>query len=71
MEPKPIQIPTGKSIMINVNSIMDYVITTRSGSEITGFILPNNPLKVTNGGDLARFDLNVRQAPSEDFQIIE
>lgn len=66
MESKPIVIPQGKSVTINVNSIMDYVITTRAGSEITGFILPNNPLKVTNGGDLLRFDLNVRQAPGTD-----
>jgi hypothetical protein len=71
MDPKPIEIPPGKDVTINVNSIVDFVIKTQGGTEVTGYITPNNPLKVKNGGDLAGFDIYVREAPGAGFTVVE
>lgn len=49
----------GKSVQIGLNRLVDFRIVTVDGTVIEGKIPANEYLKVTSGGDIASFDIDV------------
>ncbi len=52
-------LPVGKEVTLKTNYPVEFEIITLAGSVIKATAMPNNPLKIKNGGDLRSINGNV------------
>ncbi len=66
MDEKPeiqsFELEFGELRRIGSNKPVKFLLRTASGTIVSGVITPNNPLEVTNGGDIEEFTLEIRNS---------
>ena len=60
-----IDLPFGEEVILNTNRVVEVVLTFSNGSVISTFVLPNNPMKITNHGDIVGCNVLVKPVESD------